>query len=455
MRASMGGAHKLRLLTVTVLTGLIGSCVDSSEPNAPSTSSGKTAAETAQQAPPSRGIDAEFTRLAREIPGFGGMYYDRAGKLNVYATKSLATARGVDVTGRLRALGGTAVQRGLRGGAVTMREAKYDYLQLQGWKSRLGKIFTVKGVVYTDIDEEANRIGVALTPGASQAAAEKVLKAAKVPLEAVSFRRMPAIRQLQTIQERVRPVPGAVQIVFPAPSEGPNLFFLCTLGFNARLPGQPGRNFFVTASHCSDIQGGNQSTPYYQPAPKINPATDRVAIEFRDPQYGNPGGQCFEGFRCRLADALLARYETTVGVGLGKIARTTFGLQRIGSLIIDPANPRWNVIGEFGFPFLGETAHKVGRTTGWTRGPVVATCVDVEASGTGFIELCQDIVRAGVNGGDSGSGVFERASASSSDVFLIGILWGGGTDSDGSTVFVQSPMENIEFELGDLTTAAP
>jgi len=454
MRASMGGAHKLRLLTVTLLTGLIGSCVDSSDPNSPSTSASKTAVEAARQAPPSRGIDAEFARLAREIPGFGGMYYDRAGKLNVYATKSLATARGADLTGRLRSLGGTAVQRGLRSGAVTMREAKYDYLQLQGWKSRLGRIFTVKGVVYTDIDEEANRIGVALTRGASQAAVEKVLKAAKVPLDAVRFRRMGAIRPLQTIQDRLRPVPGAAQIVFPAPSEGPGAFFVCTLGFNTRLPGRSG-NFFVTASHCSDIQGGDQNTPYYQPFPILsNLPQNRIAVEFSDPAYGNPGGLCFEGFRCRLSDALLASYQTGVSPDRGRIARTTFGLQRIGSLIIDPANPRWRVIGEFPFPFLGETAHKVGRTTGWTRGPVVATCVDVEASGTGFIQLCQDIVHAGVNGGDSGSGVFERAGAgANSDIFLIGILWGGGTDFDGSTVFVQSPMENIEFELGELNTA--
>lgn len=456
MRASMGGAPRLRLLSVILLTGLIGSCVDSSEPNPPATSPNKTAVATAGQASPSRGIDAEFTRLAREIPGFGGMYYDRAGKLNVYVTKAQVAARGVDMTGRLRSVGGAAVQRGLQSGPVTMREAKYDYLQLQSWKSRLRKIFKVQGVVYTDIDEEANRIRVALTPGAAQAAAEKVLKAANVPLEAVSFSRMPAIRQLETVQDKLRPVPGAAQIVFPAASEGPGAFFVCTLGFNAQLPGQPGKRFFVTASHCSDIQGGNQRTPYFQPFPTRTAGVNRIAVEFKDPEYGNPGGLCiYEGFRCRLADVLLARYQTGVEMDLGKIARTTFALRRIGSTIIDPANPRWNVIGEFGFPFLGEIANKVGRTTGWTRGPVIATCVDVQASGTDKVELCQDIVLAGSRGGDSGSGVFERASASSSDVFLIGILWGGGTDDSGAPVFVQSPMENIEFELGELSTGAP
>ena len=37
-------------------------------------------------APPSalRGLNGEFTRLAEEIPGFGGMYYGDDGKLNVF-----------------------------------------------------------------------------------------------------------------------------------------------------------------------------------------------------------------------------------------------------------------------------------------------------------------------------------------------------------------------------------
>jgi hypothetical protein len=452
MKAKRRDSQKLRLLMMALLIGVIGSCVDSSEPNSPPASTATTGIDAALQVSPARGIDAEFTRLARGIPGFGGMYYDRSGRLNVYITRTQggAAARSADVTGRLRALGGAGVRHRLQSAAVTIREAQYDYAQLQSWKARLGKIFTVKGVVYTDIDEETNRISVALTPAASQVAVERILRAAAVPLGAVSFRRMPVIRQLQTVQDRLRPVPGGAQIVFPAAG---NVFFVCTVGFNAQLHGQPGMRLFVTASHCSQTQGGNQNTPYYQPIPgPSSPATNRVAFEFRDPQYGNPGGQCYEGFRCRLSDALLARYQESRGGILTQIARTTFGLTRIGSIIIDPNNPRWEIVREFEFPFLGETAHKVGRTSGWTRGPVIATCVDVQSSGTDIIQLCQDIVLAGSSGGDSGAGVFERLN-SASDVALIGILWGGGTDSNGAPIFVLSPMENIEFELGRMITS--
>jgi hypothetical protein len=37
---------------------------------------------------------------------------------------------------------------------------------------------------------------------------------------------------------------------------------------------------------------------------------------------------------------------------------------------------------------------------------------------------------------------------------LYGLLWGGGTSSFGP-VFVFSPMENIEFELGPMIVTAP
>ena len=457
MPSNPGGPQKLRLVTAILLTVLIGSCVDSSAPNPPSTAA-TPGIDAAIQAVPTHGIDAEFTRIAKQVPGFGGMYYDRSGRLNVYMTKSAAgqAARSADVVARLRSLGGAAVQRRLGGAAVTTVEAKYDYLQLQGWKSRLGKVFKVKGVVFTDIDEAANRLRIAITPAAALGEVKQVLVAAGVPAAAVTFTRMPEIRNLQTIQDKLRPVPGAAQIVFPAPSEGKNAFFVCSIGFNAKLAGQANKKFFVTASHCSDIQGGNQHTPYYQPVPTLrNLSVNKIAVEFRDPQYGNPGGLCFEGFRCRLSDALLAEYQGSVGQDFGKIARTTFGLQRIGSLIIDPKHPRWNIVGEFSFPFLGEEAHKVGRTSGWTHGPVIATCVDVQASGTDIIELCQDIVLAGSRGGDSGSGVFERASASTSDIFLTGILWGGGTDDTGAPIFVFGSMENIRFELGGQLITSP
>ena len=268
-----------------------------------------------------------------------------------------------------------------------------------------------------------------------------------MPQEAVIISHISSIRKVRTLRDRIRPVTGGVQIVFPAPSEGPGLLFACSVGFNARIAAQPGRNFFVTASHCSDIPGGNQETPYAQPFPDGN---SRIATEFKDPRYGNPGGLCYEGFRCRLSNALLARYVEGVPNGFGTIARTTFVRQRNGSIRINPNNPRWTVVGELGFPFEGEIVHKVGSASGWTRGPVVITCGDFNPEGTDIILLCQDVAQTGARGGDSGAGVFERAGPD--EILLTGILWGRGT-LDGEPVSVFSAMEQIEHELGQLSTS--
>jgi hypothetical protein len=97
----------------------------------------------------------------------------------------------------------------------------------------------------------------------------------------------------------------------------------------------------------------------------------------------------------------------------------------------------------------GQEANKIGRTTGWTYGTVTETCVDVLASGTNHIRLCQSIVDAGVNSGDSGSPVF--ALRRGSDVTLLGILWGGSTD-EANPEFAFSPLSGVERELGSLRT---
>jgi hypothetical protein len=451
-----GGASAPSAAAALLLTFVVG-CTPSDAPTSPPAEPVVPTTLTAaqQQAAAGRGLDAEFTRLAQKMPGFGGMYYDRNGRLHVYvkAPQGADALRSTDVVGELRRQGGPAVQRRLSSGTdVVTVAAKYDYQELQAYRARLARLFRIPGVVYTDTDEARNRVGIALAPGASEGPVLRELDRAGVPRDAVVITRMSPIKAVKTLRDRFRPVPGGVQIVFPAPSEGPGALFVCSVGFNARLASRPDAEFFVTASHCSDIQGGEQNTPYFQPDPfTATTAANRIAREFRDPQYGNPGGLCvYEGARCRLSDALLARYTDPDFSQFGKIARTTFSLTRIGSLEIDPDRPRWQIVGEFEFPFLGEEAHKVGRSSGWTRGPVIATCVDVGVNETDIVQICQDIVLAGVRGGDSGSGVFERVG--NNQIVLVGILWGGG-DLDGAPVFVFSAMENIEHELGPLITS--
>ena len=98
---------------------------------------------------------------------------------------------------------------------------------------------------------------------------------------------------------------------------------------------------------------------------------------------------------------------------------------------------------------LGDTVHKVGRTTGWSSGTVTGTCLTVNVSGSNVQMLCQTLVENPsariVAGGDSGSPVFSYAG---SNATILGILWGG---SSSGNLFVFSPLQAVENELGAMT----
>jgi hypothetical protein len=207
----------------------------------------------------------------------------------------------------------------------------------------------------------------------------------------------------------------------------------------------------VTNSHCTLNRGTVENTPYYQqPIAPLDPK-QLIGIEVMDP----PFFQCSPTLVCRWSDAAIARYETArTPVRFGSIYRTAFfGTgNAAGSIEIGGSNPKFfSITDEAPFPLGGEVVDKVGRTTGWTRGPVIGTCLNVGIAGLpNTVMLCQDFVQAALAGGDSGSPVFKQAG-DSKNATLYGILWGGGLIGD-AVIYVFSAMENIHLDLGDFRT---
>jgi hypothetical protein len=214
--------------------------------------------------------------------------------------------------------------------------------------------------------------------------------------------------------------------------------YVCSLGFNAALESTGG---YVTAAHCSTRQGEVDGTEYYQPLNRV--PDEFIGTEVADPAFFR-GGACPRGRKCRYSDSNFSEGDSAVGFALGTIARTT-----------GPNNGSLEIAGEFsisgeGAALVGQTANKVGRTTGWTQGQVTRTCVNTGVSASNIVLLCQDFVennRQIVAGGDSGSPIFRINN--SGRVTLLGNLWGGNSSG---TLFVYSPIANIERELGPLTT---
>jgi hypothetical protein len=407
----------LRTLAIAAAI-LAAACTDDSTPTAPTSPAGAPLLSKAQQGP-----SDDPNALGRSVAGFGGFFFDADGRPTVYLTdpgrRSLAE----------RALAPFFQAHGLSPSQLAVRRGDFDYSRLETWFTDVAPAaLAVPGSVFADLDEASNRLRIGVEHAAALNGVRQVLAARGVPATAAIVEQTEPISYAATLRGRVRPVRGGLQINFTQ--------FICTLGFNAV---RNGVNSFVTASHCSEKQGGVQSTRYFQPL--ATTANSFIGTEVSDPAYVSGGAGCPSGRRCRFSDALRARYASGVTFTLGRIEKTT-GVNN-SSVTIGGSF----AIGSEGGGAVGNTANKVGRTTGWSQGKITNTCVSVNLSGTTITQLCQNIVNAKVGAGDSGAPVF--LGASSATVKLAGILW--GMNSAG-TSFVYSPMSGIEKELGSLTT---
>jgi hypothetical protein len=425
------------LVTPGIVAPLLFAALACNDPNAPLGPGGDPGLPGVSQDPaPSQ------ARLATMIPEFGGYFLDETGRPTVYLTDEARRPIAE------RALGGFLSTRGWGIADLRVRRGTFRYADLADWYRRgWASVLSIPGVVLGDVDEARNRLRFGVLDAGAADQARIVLARLGIPADAVVIETRSAIAPMATLRDRVRPLGGGLQINFfatPASIPGPSL--ICTLGFNVDAGGV---RSFITNSHCSNVEGGTTlPTTYYQSL-RSGGADNLIATEADDPEWTTQADlDCPPPFQCRYSDASRAAYATGVDAPLGGIAmidEVTTSLDDTVHTIVG----QFTIVGE-GEPVVGEVVNKVGRTTGWTRGPTTATCVDVLATGTNHIRRCQTMVSALVDGGDSGSPVFFQPGSDPS-VILRGILWGGSTDKS-NPEFVYSPMSGIERELGPLTT---
>lgn len=410
---------------------------DPSAPDSPPPAPSLDLSQTSQDPAPSQ------LAVARAVPGFGGYFLDASGAPSVWLIDPAQRPAAE------QALAGFLTDRGFTAADLRVLPGTYEYTRLDGWyrQARAGA-FSVAGILTGDVDEGANRLRFGVASPVAAGAVQAVLAGVGVPASAALVEQRAGFRPVATLRDRVRPVSGGLQINFFAVPPGlvntPSL--LCTLGFNVE---RFGIRSFITNSHCSNVEGGEETpTDYYQNL-RSGLAANRIGIEVDDRHWNSQLGlDCPPPLQCRYSDALRAEYAAGVDAPLGRIAK----VDEITTTLADTTH---TIAGSFTIkakrlePVQGEVANKVGRTTGWTEGVTTATCVDVLAIGTNHIRLCQASVAALVDGGDSGSPVFVLRKGSGSAVTLVGILWGRSVD-EANPEFSYSPMGGIERELGEL-----
>ena len=248
--------------------------------------------------------EGEQAALARAVPGFGGLFLDESGAPTVYLT---------DPGQRLsaqRALVGIASQHGFDASALQVRKGEFTWRQLEGWFGPASKgALAERGVVYADLDEASNRVTIGVENADAGGRARAALRRLGVPDRAVLVRESRPIEVVATLQDRVRPVGGGLQINFGD--------FACTLGFNAIRSGVAS---YITNSHCTNVQGGTEGTKHYQ-QDRFHPNT-QIGTEVADPVYFT-GGACPATRRCRFSDSSRGKYLAGVSETLGRIVRTT------------------------------------------------------------------------------------------------------------------------------------
>jgi hypothetical protein len=443
----------------------------------------ETAKGTEAPAPAPGGVgatlDEKLVETARRVDGFGGMFFDDQGSLNVYLVErgqrpsaealnarqtqveeALTDVFGADfiAQGRAQRLDRQDTTQSRRLPEIKIIKGDYDVLQLVGWRADIDRALEVPGVVFTDVDEGRNRLKVGVDSAASREQVETTLRASGVPREAVIIEVTKPIKFLQTtLRDTFRPAPGGVQIE-PDWGIAPPWVY-CTMGFNARRLAVDG---FVTNSHCTRTQGTSgdlNNTKFDQPREVAFTNVNKVGDERADPGYWVGSGVCPSGRRCRYSDSAFVAYTVPRGRDIARPTRMFDG----ETSTIDSTSPRFVIVGETSTFVQGGVLHKVGRTTGWSFGLVSGTCLNIPVADSDITLLCQHLVRRDdpnlgglrvVAPGDSGSPVFSWPLPGANpwpgaNVLLAGILWGGAEDG---SLFLFSPMAQIERELGELTT---
>jgi hypothetical protein len=436
----------------------------------PSTAPSLGAAPAAEQV--EWALEAVSTRLARQIPGFGGFFYDHEGNLVAYLqdpTYQPAAKAALESILRSRPSArrsGHSVVRVYP--EVIIRQGQYGFLQLRDWRDRMSDpVLDISGALFIDLDEKQNRIVVGVRNLSFRPEVESKLGELDIPGEAVvyteaSWTEVCDPDDPNCAEEPVNSSTTDTDYSFSL-SSGTLRSFAdhleagfriqasglggCTLGYTANWNGYWS---LVTASHCTPKLWERDGVTFYQPSTEYS--NWDVGYEAFD--YGGYSCGFFWTLTCRRSDTAVL-YQTKRLRSFGTIARTEFhnyGGRNggDGSINISSSNPRFQIVGETA-PRDGDEVDKMGQTTGWTWGKITDACVHtkVTVNGKSSRYRCQIFATYASRGGDSGAPVFDWWSEGyGGRVRAVGTHVGSVTFSDGSTAAHASPISGIKSDLG-------
>ncbi len=342
--------------------------------------------------------------LAREIPGFGGMYYEPGGDQLVIAMTeaNLAgfPAARQAVLNHLAADVSGASMADIPPMDFVERVVEFSFIEMARYRARLRPaLFGIPEVVSLGVDEEFNRISIGLEDLSAKTAVLDAAVELAVPDEILFFSEASPIDLRVSSAEPEPPLSTSNSLKGSAPdgrltggyqvqADGNTE---CTLGFTARTKTRAATPSFVSNSHCSKRSFKLDRGDWGQPD-----TGTIVGYEMRDPSLR----RCWKnGTRqsCRESDAaLMIVTNSDTEIALGEIGRPRVRNPRDycppGCSLINSDNPTIRIRFRSYSILDNEELDKVGRSTGWTYGSVVDTCKDVRSTTDDRWRLCSDVV---------------------------------------------------------------
>ena len=399
----MMSRHTKRLLAAAAVV-LAAALSDEREPVAPSDQPDLLTRPAAQ------GTVDNPNALAKGVAGFGGFFYDAAGTPTVYLKDSKERGN------TERALAPYFQKHGVAAARMQVRPGKFSWDELERWQASVvhpdarapGRGVRGRGRGEQPGDHRSRARKGRPGTGRAGAAGPAGIGGGRAGDRSHHLRGGAEAEAGATLQGVVRPIHGGTQINFPG--------FLCTLGFSANDGSQ---RSFITNSHCTNVQGGVNNTPYWQPTAEHWPRP-------RSPPKSKIQPTALTSLVVPAAASVagpMPRARSTAARARRR-ARSPSARSRRQS------RPGRNltITGEFSITARTRQsrARRSTRSAGQPAGRRARSqaCASIPAvSGTNITQLCQDFVTASVGSGDSGSPVF--AISSGTNVTLLGILWGG------------------------------
>src|SRR4051794_22969796 len=237
-------------------------------------------------------LDERFALVAKRVPEFGGAYLGKDQRtLWVYVT-----AQRPGMVAELR----RALRQALPGvevpATIRLRKGDFTFDQLKRWKDSARGVLATPGVTMTDIDDATNRLTIGVSTQQPRSRVVQELGEREIPPAAWRIKEVKPAKPNSSLQNTSRPVMGGLQIARTISTTQEEM---CSYGFTTFRDGILG---FVTASHCTLKQGGDEGTLFFQNSSGTFPSV-QIGVETVDPVYrtGLPG--CPPFHRCRYSDS--------------------------------------------------------------------------------------------------------------------------------------------------------